>query len=241
MSARSKDVKDRQRKHLDHPEDPAPAAPEDQIEIVEVLGVDEATGTATTDPPHPHAPEAATPASHGDRRTHLKHLLEEALRDKDKYYDLLLRKQAEFDNFRKRGEREREEFRQQAAVDMIRELLPVLDNLDRALATREGGDRSIREGVDLIRQQILDVLKKAGLTPLEAVGQAFDPRVHEAVDVQDVAGFEKGTVLEEVRKGYALNDRLLRPAMVKVASGAGPGAAAPARGGNAEDGGGGDR
>jgi molecular chaperone GrpE len=242
MSARNKDGKDRQHKHLDDPAAPEPASSEDQIEIVEVLGVDEATGTAATPDPPPHrSAEPDPPASHGERRSHIKRLLEEALRDKEKYYDLLLRKQAEFDNFRKRGERDREEFRQQATVEMIRELLPVLDNLDRALATREGGETSIREGVGLIRQQILDVLKKAGVAPLEALGQVFDPRVHEAVDVQDVPGCEKGVVLEEVRRGYALNDRLLRPAMVKVASGGAPAAAGGRREGADDDGRGGDR
>jgi molecular chaperone GrpE len=241
MSARSKDGKDRQHKQLDDPEEPEPASFEDQIEIVEVLGVDEATGSVATPAPPRGAAEPDPPTSHGDRRSHLKRQLEEALRDKEKYYDLLLRKQAEFDNFRKRGERDREEFRQQAAVEIIRDLLPVLDNLDRALATRDGGGTSIREGVGLIRQQILDVLKKAGLTSIEALGQAFDPRVHEAVDVQDAPGKEKGIVLEEVRRGYALNDRLLRPAMVKVASGAASGAAGPARGGIDDEGRGGDR
>ncbi len=239
MSARNKDAKDRQHSHLRDPEDSTPAVPEDQIEIVEVVGVDEATGAAPSDPADPrvrhHTPGHAGPASHGDRRVHLKRLLDEALQDKGKYYDLLLRKQAEFENFRRRSEREREEFRLQAAADIVTELLPALDNLDRALASRDGCDHPIREGVVLIRQQILEVLKKVGVQPLESLGAAFDPRQHEAVDVQDIAGFEKGMVLEEVRKGYVLNDRLLRPAMVKVASGSAPGSAGPRPGGDGDD------
>jgi molecular chaperone GrpE len=190
-----------------------PAADADPIEIIEVVGVDETTGVAAP-AAEPKAPPERRSAGH-------PHALEAALREKDKYYDLLLRKQAEFDNFRKRSDREREEFRAAAAADLVRRLLPVLDNLDRALRTEaEGG--SLRQGVTLIQQQLLEVLRKEGVRALDALGAPFDPRLHEAVEVVDVEGFEQGVILEEVQKGYTLHDRLLRPAAVKVASGKGP-------------------
>ena len=223
MSARIRDSKGRQHKDLDDPDEPATRPQEDQIEIVEVLGVDESTGVPSEPPPSPKRPAGhhshPPGAPHTDRRAAAARVLEEALRDKDKYYDLLLRKQAEFENYRKRAERDRVEFRQQAAADLILDLLPALDNLDRALGTGRNDSDPLHQGVVLIRQQILEVLRRVGLSPLDTQGAIFDPRLHEAVDTLEAAGFEKGRILEEVRRGYMLNERLLRPAMVKVAAG----------------------
>jgi molecular chaperone GrpE len=139
-------------------------------------------------------------------------------RERDDLYDRLLRKAADFDNYRKRVDRERREMVDLAAQDLLLELLPVLDDFERALAADvpEGADQ-YREGVELIYKQMQDLLKKRGVTPIEAVGADFDPRIHQAV-VQEVSSTHReGEVIAELRRGYRLGDRLLRPSMVKVA------------------------
>ncbi len=204
-----------------------PAAPEsrpdedDAIEILEVVGVDETTGT----PRHGGGGKTAPspPADPGDEGPHgSSRELREALAEKDKYYDLLLRKQADFENYRKRTEREREELRATVVADLVKRLLPALDNLARALGTAEGSDDALRQGVVLIHQQFVEALRKEGVLTMDTLGARFDPRLHEAVEVLDVDGFEQGVILEEMQKGYTYNDRLLRPALVKVASGRKP-------------------
>ncbi len=209
----------RRRRPADPPEPEGPAQDEEEpIEILEVVGVDETTGVAdTAGRPPAHAPERAAPSPEPARAAARQ--LEEALRDKDKYYDLLLRKQAEFDNFRKRIERERAESGIAGAREVLLRLLPVLDNMERALKTGETSNDPLRRGIELVHQQFLDLLKREGVQPIEALGAHFDPRLHEAVEVLDVPGFEADMVLEEMQKGYTFNDRLLRPALVKVSSG----------------------
>jgi len=221
----------RPRKPTDPPEDQRPGGDEEEpIEILEVVGVDEATGAVVKD--EKKRPGRASRAPAGpvpDKRAAAEARdLEEAQRDKEKYYDLFLRKQAEFDNFRKRMEREREEFGAGAARDVLKRLLPVLDNMERALRASEGSSDPLYKGIELVHQQFLDLLKKEGIRPVEALSARFDPRLHEAVEVLDVPGFEADVVLEEMQKGYTHNDRLLRPALVKVASGKGSGAGASA-------------
>jgi molecular chaperone GrpE len=145
----------------------------------------------------------------------------EAERQRDEYYDLLLRKTAEFDNFRKRIERERQAVNEAATADLISDLLPIIDDLERALqaeAVDEGAQR-YRRGVELIHQQLLDVLRKRGVRPIEALGADFDPYYHQAVVHEAAPGKRDGEVIEEFRRGYMLGDRLLRPSMVKVAKG----------------------
>jgi molecular chaperone GrpE len=137
---------------------------------------------------------------------------------RDDYYDRLLRKTAEFDNFRKRTERERQQLAEAAAADLIGELLPLVDDLERALRA-EGRDDAIRKGVELIHKQLLDTLRKRGVRPIEALGADFDPHYHMAVSHEPANGRRDGEVIEEFRRGYMLGDRLLRPAMVKVAKG----------------------
>lgn len=146
---------------------------------------------------------------------------EEVQRQRDEYYDLLLRKTAEFDNYRKRIERERQSVTEAAAADLILELLPLLDDLERASRAESGPDgaETYRRGVELIHRQLLDTLRKRGVRPIEAVGTDFDPHIHQAVTHEAVAGHRDGEVLEELRRGYMLGDRLLRPSMVKVAKG----------------------
>jgi len=150
----------------------------------------------------------------------------ELKQQRDEFYDRLLRKTAEFDNYRKRTERERLQLSEAAAADLLGELLPLVDDLDRALkadadsAAKSGGaDAAIRKGVELIQRQLLEILRKRGVTPIDALGADFDPHFHQAVAYEPAEGRREGEVVEEFRRGYMLGDRLLRPAMVKVAKG----------------------
>jgi len=143
---------------------------------------------------------------------------DEALRrERDELYDRLLRTTAEFDNYRKRTDRERRELSEAAGVDVIRDLLPVVDDLERALAAPKADASTYRAGVELIRRQLLEVLRRRGVEPLDVVGQDFDPSWHEAVADEPADGRREGEVTSEVRRGYRIGQRLLRPAMVKVA------------------------
>lgn len=143
----------------------------------------------------------------------------EAEKQRDEYYDLLLRKTAEFDNYRKRTERERQSVSEAAAADLIAELLPLVDDFERALLAGGGEDTAYRRGVELMYRRLLDVLQKRGVRPIEALGADFDPYYHQAVSHEPAEGRRDGEVIEEFRKGYLLGDRLLRPTMVKVAKG----------------------
>ena len=141
-----------------------------------------------------------------------------ARRERDDFYDRLLRKTAEFENYRKRVDRERRESAQYAAGDLLEALLPIVDDFERALQTDAGPDaEAYRLGVELICKHLQDLLARRGVTPSDAVGPAFDPRVHQAITYESSPGRAEGEVVEEVRRGYKLGDRLLRPAMVKVA------------------------
>jgi molecular chaperone GrpE len=142
----------------------------------------------------------------------------ELRREKDALQDRLLRMAAEFDNYRKRIERERRDQADSAAAAAIEDLLPIIDNLERALQAPLGADADgYRKGVELVHQQMMDVLRRRGVKPIEAVGADFDPRFHEAVVHEVSADHREGEVIEELRRGYTLGERLLRPAMVKVA------------------------
>jgi molecular chaperone GrpE len=145
----------------------------------------------------------------------------ELQKQRDDYYDRLLRKTAEFDNYRKRTERERIQLSEAAAADLIEELLPLLDDMERALKADAGTDATdaIRRGVELIHKQLLETLRKRGVKPIESLGADFDPHFHQAVAHDPAEGRREGEVIEEFRRGYMLGDRLLRPAMVKVAKG----------------------
>ena len=143
--------------------------------------------------------------------------LETLRREKDALQDRLLRTAAEFDNYRKRVERERREHSEYAGADILTDMLPVIDDLERALQAAGGDAESYRRGVELIHKQMTDLLRKRGVKPIEAVGTQFDPRYHEAV-MHEVSGeHSEGEVMAELRRGYTLGDRLLRPAAVKVA------------------------
>jgi len=139
-------------------------------------------------------------------------------RERDDYYDRLLRKSAEFDNFRKRLERERREQTDQAIVSLLLEFLSIVDDFERALGV-DAVDSApgFRKGVELIHAKLLDMLRKQGVRPIQALGADFDPNVHQAVVHEASPAHREGEVIAELQRGYMIGDRLLRPALVKVA------------------------
>jgi molecular chaperone GrpE len=139
-------------------------------------------------------------------------------RERDDYYDRLLRMTAEFDNYRKRTDRERRGQVDQAIGDMLLELLTVVDDFDRAMAVAETQPSpAYRKGIELIHAKLHDMLRRLGLKPVDALGTLFDPNMHQAVSHEASPGHREGEVIGELQRGYTMGDRLLRPAMVKVA------------------------
>jgi molecular chaperone GrpE len=164
-----------------------------------------APAEAPGDPP-PGAPDAAAPEQLAAFEAEKRELL-----------NTLVRRQADFDNYRKRIERERLEDRQRTLGAMIEHLLPVLDAFDMALKAREVFEaESYAKGFELIRKQLGDILAKQGLKRIEAVGQPFDPNFHHAIDRVHSADVPDGTVIAELLAGYLFHDKVLRPAMVRV-------------------------
>ncbi|HKF01395.1 MAG TPA: nucleotide exchange factor GrpE [Candidatus Sulfotelmatobacter sp.] len=142
--------------------------------------------------------------------------LQKVKAERDMYVDRLARMQAEFDNARKRAIKEQQDFRDFASVDVIKSLLPIVDNFERALQSKsEPAD--FRSGVELIYKQLQDALTKLGVQPIVSKGKPFDPHVHEAIEMVETPDAADHEVLEEWQRGYKFKDRLLRPAMVKVA------------------------
>src|SRR5688572_16728556 len=142
--------------------------------------------------------------------------------ERDELQDRLLRTVAEFDNYRKRTDRERRELSDFITTDLLRELLPIVDDLERALAAPAGGASSpefaaFHQGVTLIHRQWLELLRRRGVEPLEVVGKPFDPEWHEAVADEPANGRADGEITAELRRGYRIGSKLLRAAMVKVA------------------------
>ena len=137
--------------------------------------------------------------------------------ERDELYDRLARLQAEFDNARKRAVREQQEFREFAAADVIKNFLPILDSFKLALKARGGDSSDFRNGVELIYRQFEDALQKIGVVPIAAVGEVFDPRIHEAIEMVDTSEAPDQHVVDELQRGYKYKERLLRPAMVRVA------------------------
>jgi len=160
----------------------------------------------------PESPNTVETPTDGSSREEVDHLKAELDRVRDTY----LRKLAEFDNFRKRVEREREERQQAAAEDLVKDLLPVLDNFERALEHAENDSGALREGVEMIARQFKDTLTRRGVEVVDPLGQPFDPGLHEAVQRVEDSDHPPGTVAFVMLKGYTLGDRLLRPAMVGV-------------------------
>jgi molecular chaperone GrpE len=157
--------------------------------------------------------EQAQPASAADAEI-------EALRkERDQYLDRLARLQAEFDNFRKRNAREQQDYRDYALVDALKNFLPILDSLDRAAKSDAQDLDQIRSGIELIDRQFHDALSKLGVQPIASEGQPFDPNFHQAIQMEETDDAPDNTVIGELQRGYRIKDRLLRPAMVRVAKG----------------------
>ena len=136
--------------------------------------------------------------------------------EKAELQDRLLRRQADFENFRKRADRDRSEFVQFAGMEFVREMLPILDDFERALKV-ETTDAVYTRGIQLIYTRLYDALKKMGLEPMETVGKPFDPNLHQAIERVETGEAEDQTILGEFQKGYNFKSKLLRPAMVRVA------------------------
>ena len=145
--------------------------------------------------------------------------LAELIGERDSLQDRLLRKQAEFENYKKRIERERAEYVQFASAELMREMLNALDSFDLAIrnagSEKSAGENMLR-GLDLVYKQFQDTLGRFGLKAIEVKGQPFDPNYHQAVSTVPAGELEENTVVDELRRGYTLNGRLLRPAMVSV-------------------------
>jgi molecular chaperone GrpE len=176
--------------------------------------------SAEGDRPGPDG-EAGSVADDGAVQAELGRLQEEI----EHFRELYLRKLADFDNYRKRQERDLAEFRKHANAELLADCLPVLDNLERALEVPAAADDALRKGVELVLRQLKDVLARYGLEELDPLGGAFDPALHEAIQRQESADVEQNTVVRVFQKGYALHERLLRPALVVVAVPAGRGSA----------------
>ena len=188
------------------PTRPSEPSGEDDVEILEVVGVDEEAQEAEEveievefveeEGAGPQRGRTAAPAGSDERERYL-------------------RLYADFENLKKRVERERIEHRLRATESLLARLLPVLDNFERALAAR-AGEEGLRSGVQMIYRQLFDELRREGLRPVEALGQIFDPAVHEAVATTGDSGMPSHTVVGELQRGYFFGDRLLRPSLVRV-------------------------
>ena len=168
----------------------------------------------TTREPQPDPATASTAVA--ETMTGLHEEYERLRAERDGLIDRLARLQAEFDNARKREQRERADYRSFAVADAVEQFLPVLDNFKLAL-NANGTAEQMRTGVELIAKQMEDVLRSLNVTPVETVGQPFDPRVHEALESVERTDVPDHQVIEEVRRGYRIRDRLLRPALVRIA------------------------
>ena len=143
--------------------------------------------------------------------------LERIRAERAAYLDRAARIQAEFENYRKRSEKQQQEFREYALADAMKTLLPILDSLDRALNTKAASLEDFHAGIELIDKQFHDALAKLGVQPVAAEGEPFDPNLHQAIQMVDTEEVEDNHVIDELQRGYKLKDRLLRPAMVRVA------------------------
>jgi len=163
-------------------------------------------------------PAEGSPAESSSEPSLSADAVAELQRERDDFHDRWLRKSAEFDNYRKRVERERREQADQGITDLLEELLLVVDDFDRALTVDAAdGSTGYRKGVELIHAKLNDILRKRGVRPIETLGTDFDPNLHQAVIHETSPDHREGEVIGELRRGYVIGDKLLRPAMVKVA------------------------
>jgi len=161
--------------------------------------------------------EGAAQAESTDPAPALADEIVELRKERDGLQDRLLRQAAEFDNYRKRIDRERRDGSQYAATEFLLELLPIVDDFERALRIDAAGAESYRQGLEIIHRALMEMLRKRGVTQIEAVGTTFDPQLHQAIAYEEDPERRDGEVTEEFARGYRLGDKLLRPAMVKVA------------------------
>jgi molecular chaperone GrpE len=180
----------------------------------------ESTSSASGSAPVPDSIEQASQAAAvSELNASLKETAAErdrAVREKSELQDLLQRRQAEFENFRRRNERERGELLEFASMDTVKALLPVLDDFERALKV-ESTDTEYARGMEMIYQRFYEALKKLGLEPISGEVPLFNPHIHHAVEMVDTKDHPDQTILEEYQRGFYFKGRLLRPAMVKVA------------------------
>jgi molecular chaperone GrpE len=163
-------------------------------------------------------PAEGSPAESSSESSLSADAVAELQRERDDFHDRWLRKSAEFDNYRKRVDRERREQADQGITDLLEELLLVVDDFDRALTVDAAdGSAGYRKGVELIHSKLNDILRKRGVRPIETLGTDFDPNLHQAVIHETSPDHREGEVIGELRRGYVIGDKLLRPAMVKVA------------------------
>ncbi|HEX8926076.1 MAG TPA: nucleotide exchange factor GrpE [Terriglobales bacterium] len=168
--------------------------------------------------PAADAQDATTgqPVSEGSVEAEAQDELSKLKAENAAYLDRLARLQAEFDNFRKRNAREQQEFREYALADSLKQFLPILDSLDRAAKTPANTPEDVQKGIELIDRQFHDVLSRLGVEPVRAEGE-FDPNLHQAIQMVETSDVEDNHIVDELQRGYRLRDRLLRPAMVRVA------------------------
>lgn len=196
--------------------DPVETVQREIDEAEHVIGEEQDIHQEATTGQTDDAGEEQTEQTHEDNNLAIK--LEESIKEANDYQQRWLRAQADFDNFRRRSRQEKEEFAKYASMQLIEQLLPVLDNFDRAIASgRDTNDvESVVKGIEMILRQLDQVLEKEGLQPMEAVGKPFDPEFHQAVAQVESDEHDEGTVVSELQKGYMLKDKVLRPAMVQV-------------------------
>jgi molecular chaperone GrpE len=172
--------------------------------------------TQNPEPIEPDVSNAAGETSAEEKTAALAAERDRLAAEKADLQDRLLRKQAEFDNFRRRGERERSEFYQFASMEVVRDLLPLLDDFERAVKA-PGASEEYAKGVELIYSRFFETLKKTGLEPIETAGKKFDPNLHEAIGRVESEEAEDQAILSEMQRGYLFKGKLLRPAWVQVA------------------------
>ena len=165
--------------------------------------------------------EKKKPDVTGDPLKEIQRELESARQETKETYDRFLRISAEFENYKKRSAREMDDFRKFANQSLIKEMLAVVDNLERALISSNGNssvDKCMTDGVNLTLREILKVFEKFNVKPIESIGQPFDPNFHQAMMQEETDDYPENTVITELQKGYMIHDRLLRPSMVVVAA-----------------------
>jgi molecular chaperone GrpE len=206
-------TKERKIEIQSEPESPAPETAASDSESTP----SEAAGHAPEETPDP-SPDPTTSSDGPEEPSDIQAELAKAQAEAQEHYERFLRTAAELDNFRKRKDREVSDLRKYANQNLLKELLNVVDNLERAIGATQDADTTdgLVEGVDMTLKELLKIFENAGVRPIEAVDQPFDPNLHEAVMQEASDAVPENTVIRELQKGYQIHDRLLRPAMVVV-------------------------